>query len=154
MNDARSPGACCGNAYNERVYTMQVQTPAHDAWVEITERVAERIRAAAFDAGAILVYVPHTTAGVTLNENADPDVVADMRRQLASMVPWTQPFYAHGEGNSAAHVKASMMGHSVTVPVSGGRMALGTWQGIHLCEFDGPRQRRVCLCPLAAAPPG
>jgi len=92
--------------------------------------------------GAITVFVPHTTAGITINEHADPDVVADIGAALERMVPW-RAGYAHGEGNSAAHVKASLMGSSVRVLVSGGRLCLGTWQGIFLCEFDGPRRREV-----------
>jgi secondary thiamine-phosphate synthase enzyme len=83
------------------------------------------------------------TAGVTINENADPDVVHDSLRQLDEMVPWRQPFYRHGEGNSVAHVKASMMGSSVMVMVENGRIELGTWQGIWFCEFDEPRTRTV-----------
>ena len=88
---------------------------------------------------------PGTTAAVTINENADPDVVVDMLKQLDKMVPWRQPFYEHNEGNSAAHVKSSMVGCAQTIPLSGGRMLLGTWQGIYFCEFDGPRRRRVVV---------
>ena len=86
----------------------------------------------------------HTTAGITVNENADPDVVADLVAALERMVPYSAA-YRHGEGNSPAHVKASLMGCSLQVPVREGRLALGTWQGIYLCEFDGPRTRRVLL---------
>ena len=93
----------------------------------------------------MIVYVPHTTAGVTINENADPDVGHDMLRQLDEMVPWQQPFYRHAEGNSASHVKASMMGSSVTVLVKAGRLVLGRWQGVYLCEFDGPRTRQMVV---------
>jgi secondary thiamine-phosphate synthase enzyme len=88
-------------------------------------------------------FVPHTTAGITINENADPDVVTDMIYALDKAVPWKDPHYRHGEGNTAAHVKASMMGHSVHVLVRGGKLQFGTWQGIYLCEFDGPRSRKV-----------
>jgi secondary thiamine-phosphate synthase enzyme len=91
------------------------------------------------------LYVPHTTAGITINENADPDVVHDFLAQLDRMVPWNQPFYQHAEGNSAAHVKASMMGSSCTVLIEEGNLCLGTWQGIWFCEFDGPRTRKVWL---------
>jgi secondary thiamine-phosphate synthase enzyme len=86
--------------------------------------------------------VPHTTAGITINENADPDVTADLQAALDRMVPW-EAGYRHGEGNAAAHVKASLMGSSVRVLVDGGRLRLGTWQAIYLCEFDGPREREV-----------
>ena len=94
--------------------------------------------------GAVTVFVPHTTAGVTINENADPDVVSDMIAALERMVPW-EAGYAHGEGNAAAHVKASLMGSSVRVLVEDGALQLGTWQGIYFCEFDGPRQRQVWI---------
>lgn len=87
--------------------------------------------------------MPHTTAGVTINENADPDVVHDFLKQLDQMVPWSQPFYRHAEGNTASHVKASMMGLSQTILIDEGRLVLGTWQGIYFCEFDGPRTRNV-----------
>ena len=91
------------------------------------------------------MYVPHTTAGITINENADPDVVHDFLKQLDEMAPWDQPFYRHAEGNSAAHVKASMMGSSVTVLIDAGRPVLGRWQGIWFCEFGGPRTREVLV---------
>ena len=94
--------------------------------------------------GIITVYVPHTTAGVTINENTDPDVVADMSDALDRAVPW-EAGYRHMEGNSAAHVKASMMGSSVQVFVEAGQLQLGTWQGIYLCEFDGPRTRTMWI---------
>ena len=85
------------------------------------------------------------TAGITINENADPDVVADMIHALDRAVPWKSPNYRHGEGNTAAHVKSSLMGHSVQVFVGGGKLQFGTWRGIFLCEFDGPRTRKVWL---------
>ena len=123
--------------------TFDVKTDSRDQMVEITERVQRHVSEAGVAAGQVIVYVPHTTAGVTINENADPDVVHDMLAQLDKMVPWRQPFYQHGEGNSASHVKASMMGSSVTVLVDNGRLVLGRWQGIWFCEFDGPRTRQV-----------
>ena len=92
--------------------------------------------------GVVTVFIPHTTCGVTINENADPDVVTDMLAALARMVPW-EAGYRHGEGNAAAHVKASLMGFSAQVAVADGKLQLGTWQGIFLCEFDGPRVREV-----------
>jgi len=93
--------------------------------------------------GACLVFCLHTTAGLTINENADPDVVRDVLAELDRMVPGDNARFRHMEGNSAAHVKASLMGASVTVPVANGRLVLGTWQSIYFCEFDGPRSRRV-----------
>lgn len=111
-------------------------------FVNITGLVADVVGESGADEGIAHVFVPHTTAGVTINENADPDVVRDMKLALDRIVP-DRGDYRHAEGNSPAHVKASLMGSSVTVPISGGRLALGTWQGIYLCEFDGPRTRRV-----------
>ncbi|MDX1565655.1 MAG: secondary thiamine-phosphate synthase enzyme YjbQ [Phycisphaeraceae bacterium] len=123
--------------------TLEVQTDRRDQMVEITAEVQAVVDREQIDTGSVLVFVPHTTAGITINENADPDVVHDFLKQLDQMVPWSQPFYRHGEGNSAAHVKASMMGSSVRVLIESGRLVLGTWQGIWFCEFDGPRSRRV-----------
>jgi secondary thiamine-phosphate synthase enzyme len=94
--------------------------------------------------GLCLLFVPHTTAAITINENADPDVVRDLLVTLERLVP-RHGDYRHGEGNSDAHLKASLMGFSCQIPVSGGRLALGTWQGIYFCEFDGPRRRQLCI---------
>ena len=122
---------------------LEVQTTSAQELVDITNAVAQRVAASSIRAGMGFVFCPHTTAGLTINENADPDVKRDMLAVLDSLVPVADPGYRHAEGNSAAHVKASMMGFSVMVPISDGRLALGTWQGIYLCEFDGPRTRRV-----------
>ena len=124
---------------------FSVRTDRRDQMIEITDRVRATVRDSGVERGRVTVYVPHTTAGITINENADPDVVHDFLKQLDQMVPWSQPFYRHGEGNSAAHVKASMMGSSVTVLVDAGKLVLGTWQGVWLCEFDGPRTREVIV---------
>ena len=122
-----------------------VDTPERDAMVDITRRVQDAVSDADVSAGLVNIFIPHTTAGVTINENADPDVVRDMLAQLDRMVPWQQSFYRHAEGNSASHVKASMIGSSATVHVRGGKLQLGRWQGIYLCEFDGPRTREVWI---------
>ena len=122
-----------------------VRTSQRDEMIEITGRIRSIIEASGVDDGCVIVYIPHTTAGITINENADPDVVHDFLKQLDVMVPWSQPFYRHGEGNSASHVKASMMGSSVTVLIEGGKLVLGTWQGIWFCEFDGARTRNVVV---------
>jgi secondary thiamine-phosphate synthase enzyme len=122
---------------------LSVKTQQRDQMVEITGEVQDLLDESGISDGSVIVYVPHTTAGVTINENADPDVVHDTLKRLDKMVPWREPFDRHGEGNSASHVKASMMGSSVTVLVRGGRLQLGTWQGIWFCEFDGPRTRSV-----------
>jgi len=129
--------------------TFEVQTDRRDQMVEITSRVRRVVEASGIKSGVATIYVPHTTAGITINENADPDVVHDFLRQLDELVPWSQPFYRHAEGNSASHVKASMMGSSVTVLIDNGEPVLGTWQGVWFCEFDGPRSRRVHVCVTA-----
>jgi len=125
------------------MHRLTINTHRHSKLVELTSQVQRVVRETGVRRGHVIVLVPHTTAGVTINENADPDVVHDLLAQLDEMVPWEQPFYRHGEGNSAAHVKASMMGSSVTVLIEDASLALGTWQGIWFCEFDGPRTRQV-----------
>jgi len=120
-----------------------VKTSNHTEFVEITERVQTVVDETGVKEGMCVCFVPHTTAGITINENADPDVVTDMIYALDKAVPWKDPHYRHGEGNTAAHVKASMMGHSVHLFVRGSKLQFGTWQGIYLCEFDGPRSRKV-----------
>ena len=125
--------------------TIEVRTHGRSEMVDVTDEVGKAIRDAGVRDGHVLVYVPHTTAGVTINENADPSVVHDVLAALDEAVPWRQEFYRHGEGNSAAHVKSSLVGCSALVPVVGGRMMLGTWQGVYLCEFDGPRSRRMVV---------
>ena len=127
------------------MHTFNVQTNSRDQMVEITLQIREFVSKSGITGGQVIVYIPHTTAGVTINENADPDVVHDFLKQLDLMVPWRQPFYRHAEGNSASHVKASMMGFSATVFIERGNLVLGTWQGIYFCEFDGPRNRKVHL---------
>src|SRR5665647_3191267 len=117
--------------------------------VHITTQVAAAAAESAVRDGVVVVYVPHTTAGVTINENADPSVRADMKLALERLVPQSLPF-THLEGNADAHVKASLMGSSVTVPLTDGRLQLGTWQGVYFAEFDGPRRRRVLVSVLAA----
>ena len=122
---------------------LAVRTDQHSQFVEITDHVQRVVTESGVKTGVCVVFVPHTTAGITINENADPDVVTDMLYALDKAVPWKDPHYRHGEGNTAAHVKSSMMGHSVEVFVRGGKLQFGTWQGIYLCEFDGPRSRKV-----------
>jgi len=122
--------------------TMTVSTKHRDDWVDLTSSLKDLAHRKNFQNGLITVFVPHTTAGVTINENADKDVVKDLITTLDKLVPW-QDGYQHLEGNSAAHMKATLTGSSVTVPVKNGQLQLGTWQGIFFCEYDGPRNRQV-----------
>ncbi len=123
--------------------TFEITTHNRDQFVEITDRVQQAVVAAQVQAGSVIVYIPHTTAGVTINENADPDVVHDLLLTLKRLVPKDAAGYRHAEGNSDSHVKAAMMGSSCQVLIEQGRLVLGTWQGIYFCEFDGPRTRNV-----------
>jgi secondary thiamine-phosphate synthase enzyme len=125
------------------VTEISVRTSQHAQFVEITGEVERVVTESGINDGVCTVFVPHTTAGITINENADPDVATDMLFALDKAVPWKDPHYRHGEGNTAAHVKSSMMGHSIHVFVRAGKLQFGTWQGIFLCEFDGPRTRKV-----------
>jgi secondary thiamine-phosphate synthase enzyme len=123
---------------------MEVRTPSHSCLVEITAQVQNAVSGSGLVDGVCHIFVPHTTAGIAINENADPTVRADIVKALDRIVPW-EDRYEHGEGNSAAHIKASVFGQSHFVLVSGGRIQLGTWQGIYLAEFDGPRTRQVWI---------
>jgi len=128
---------------------FEVQTSERLVFVDITTQVEAEVARGGVRDGVVVVFVPHTTAGVTINENADPSVRADMKLALERLVPESLLF-THLEGNADAHVKASLMGSSVTVPLAEGRLRLGTWQGIYFAEFDGPRRRRVLVSVLAA----
>jgi secondary thiamine-phosphate synthase enzyme len=128
---------------------FDIRTHSHDELADITGQVLSAVEDSEVKDGIVTVYVPHTTAAVTINENADRDVVADILAALDAAVPWRQDFYQHGEGNSAAHVKSSLVGCSVTIPLVGGKMTLGTWQGIYFCEFDGPRMRNFIVTVTA-----
>ncbi len=123
--------------------TITVRTREHTQMIDITRDVQGLISKSNLSDGVLTVFVPHTTAGITINESADPSVAHDILAVLDRLVPWREAYYQHGEGNTASHVKASLMGSSVRVIVSSGGLKLGTWQGIFLCEFDGPRTRKV-----------
>jgi len=112
--------------------------------VDITSEVQRIVQESAQAQGLCCVYVPHTTAGVTINENADPSVRKDILAELNKVIPF-EDNYTHLEGNSAAHIKSSIVGHSVIIPIEEGHLVLGRWQGIYFCEFDGPRSRRVLV---------
>ena len=122
---------------------LDVRTNRATEFVVIHAEVEKIINEMGVKNGICLIFCPHTTAGITINENADPDVSRDIQMELNKAVPLRDPDYRHMEGNSAAHIKSSMMGCSAQVPIENGRLCLGTWQGIYFCEFDGPRQRKV-----------
>jgi secondary thiamine-phosphate synthase enzyme len=118
--------------------------------VEFTQEVSERLRESGLREGVCVLFVRHTTAGLTVNENADPDVPRDMLLALRTLIPQHGMGFRHGEQNSDAHIKASLVGPSVTVPFADGRLLLGRWQGIFLCEFDGPREREVVVTMVSS----
>jgi len=123
---------------------ISVSTGSRVQFLEITGRIVEYVSKSGVKDGVCRIYMPHTTAGLTINENADPDVTTDMINGLEKLVPLAGN-YLHAEGNSDAHIKASLMGFSLMVPVIEGKLALGTWQGIYFCEFDGPRRRKLLI---------
>ncbi len=121
---------------------IAVQTNTQTQIIDITAQIQKVVRESGISEGLCCVFIPHTTAGVTINENADPSVKHDIIMELNKVIPLND-HYIHSEGNSAAHIKASIIGSSVNVPVENNNLLLGTWQGICFCEFDGPRQRNV-----------
>lgn len=123
---------------------IRVSSSRRTQFVTITRQVAEMLESQGWNDGIVTIFVPHTTAGVTINENADPDVARDMEWFSDELIPQNRSF-RHSEGNSDAHIKASFYGSSLQVIVRGGKLWLGTWQGIYFCEFDGPRERKVYL---------
>ena len=123
---------------------FSVSTSGQTEFIDITRQVEQAVAASRVSEGIAFVFVPHTTAGITINEGADPSVQADILTALNRIVPSKGP-YRHAEGNSPAHIKAGLMGSSVAVLVESGRLILGTWQSIFFCEFDGPRSRRVLV---------
>ncbi len=133
---------------------LEVQTSKHTQMLDITRLVRKAVGDSGISDGICTVFIPHTTAAVTINENADPDVVRDFTAEIDKIVP-REDGYHHMEGNSAAHLKASMIGFSEQIIVDGGKLVLGTWQGIYFCEFDGPRRRNVyvkVIGPSAVSP--
>ncbi|HEX8844951.1 MAG TPA: secondary thiamine-phosphate synthase enzyme YjbQ [Pyrinomonadaceae bacterium] len=127
------------------MYVLKVRSREREQLVEFTDEVRRKLKEAGASAGVCVLYVQHTTAGLTVNENADPDVPRDMLHALRTLVPQHGMGFHHGEENSDAHIKASLFGSSLTVPFHDGELLLGRWQGIFLCEFDGPRERQVIL---------
>ena len=124
--------------------TIEIESNQTHEMIEVTDRVQQVITASGVSDGIVHLFTPHTTAAVTINENADPDVVHDMLTIMNRLVP-VEGGYRHAEGNSAAHVKSSLFGCSETIPLENGRIVLGTWQGLYFCEFDGPRRRQLQL---------
>ena len=124
------------------IQTFQVRTSIQTEFIDITRSVQEAVKKTGLEDGICIIFIPHTTAAVTINENADPSVVQDILMELNKIVPFKDQ-YRHMEGNSPAHIKARLLGCSQTVFVESGKLVLGTWQGIFFCEFDGPRNRKV-----------
>jgi len=123
---------------------IEVKTQAKEELIDITARVREEVFSSNILSGICCVYIPHTTAGVTINENADPSIMEDILMTLRKIVPDSLP-YRHSEGNSPAHVKACLVGTSANILIEEAQLSLGTWQGVFFCEFDGPRSRRVFI---------
>ena len=128
--------------------TLQVATAKRTQFIDVSSLVEQEISKSKIKQGLCILHVPHTTAAITINENADPSVREDILRQLNILVPFDGN-YSHGEGNSAAHIKASILGCNLTLIIEQNRLALGTWQGIFFCEFDGPRRRKLMLKMLS-----
>ncbi|OQA91840.1 MAG: hypothetical protein BWY26_00678 [Elusimicrobia bacterium ADurb.Bin231] len=126
-------------------FVIEIDTKKNVEFIDITERIQEIVFLKKQTTGQCFITVPHTTAGITINENADPDVVSDIIAYLDRSVPSNDTRYKHSEGNSAAHIKSSLMGTSLSVIIENGNLKLGTWQGIYFCEFDGPRKRKIWI---------
>ncbi|RMH80352.1 MAG: YjbQ family protein [Acidobacteria bacterium] len=123
---------------------IRIRNTKHTSFVNITSQVREVVKNSGVKSGLCLVYVPHTTACVFINEGADPDVIRDIAYSLEKLIPWKDN-YAHSEGNSAAHIRSSLIGNSRVIPIEDGDLMLGTWEAIFLAEFDGPRERKVIV---------
>jgi secondary thiamine-phosphate synthase enzyme len=134
--------------------THKIRTTARNEMVEVTDHLRQVVSRRNILEGMLVLYVPHTTAAVTINENADPDVKSDMLAKLSELVPQRERYYRHGEGNSDSHVKSAMVGQSATVLVEAGQLVLGRWQGVYFCEFDGPRDRELFVKPVVFRPRG
>ncbi|GAB6988242.1 secondary thiamine-phosphate synthase enzyme YjbQ [Paenibacillus pini] len=124
------------------LYTLELSTTGQDEIRDITREVIALVHQSGVQSGTVLIYCPHTTAGIAINENADPDVKRDVLMRLGEVYPWEHPKYKHAEGNTASHLKSITCGTSQTVIITEGELLLGRWQGIYFCEFDGPRRRQ------------
>ena len=125
--------------------TITVKTHRRNELIDVTHRISEAVSQSGISDGFVVAFIPHTTAGITINENADPSVVHDILYCLENLIPHSQRGFQHSEGNSDSHIKASLIGSSVTVIVENSQLVLGAWQGIYFCEFDGPRTRRIMV---------
>jgi secondary thiamine-phosphate synthase enzyme len=125
------------------IITEHVRTSDRNQIVDVTEMIRRIVRQKQIRDGLAIIYVPHTTAAVTINENYDPDVKHDLLKKLETLVPKRESYYQHDEGNSDSHVKVAMVGNSATVIIENGELVLGRWQGVYFCEFDGPREREM-----------
>ena len=130
------------------IRTLDITTRQRCEFVEITDRARALVRESGVREGVLILQSQHTTAGLTINENADPDVRRDLIAKLGELVPHAEPYYGHSEGNSDSHLKSSIVGLSLSVMVTGGDLLLGRWQGIYFCEWDGPRDRKVAAMVL------
>ena len=128
----------------QTIFELPVRTTSHTQMIDMTRQVQQTVSESGVIDGICIIFIPHTTAAVTINENADPDVQTDFMKEINKIVPW-EDGYLHMEGNAAAHLKASMMGFSETVIIKDGRLVLGTWQGIYFLEYDGARNRKVIV---------
>jgi len=126
------------------ISTLSINTRDRSEMIDITSKVEEKLKRSGLKDGVCFLFVPHTTAAITINESADPSVATDIQAMLNKLIPW-EGSYRHLEGNSAAHIKSSLIGNSVMVFVESGHLKLGTWQGIFFCEFDGPRSRKLYI---------
>jgi secondary thiamine-phosphate synthase enzyme len=127
------------------IYTLKVRSHAREEMIEITREAQAKLKESGAREGVCVLYSQHTTCGLTINENADPDVARDMLRHLSKLVPQHNQNFQHAEENSDAHIKTALVGTSVTVPFANGEFLLGRWQGIFLCEFDGARERKIIM---------
>src|SRR5688572_7866960 len=135
-----------------RPHTERVATSFRSEMVDVTDLLQSYVKKQKLLQGMLIIYVPHTTAAVTINENADPDVRRDMLRKLTDLIPKDEDYYRHSEGNSDSHVKSSLVGSSVTVLIEAGKLVLGRWQGVYFCEFDGPREREMIVKAVSFLP--
>jgi len=126
------------------IHKISINTKSHTEFIDISSEITSIVKKSDVKNGMAVIYIPHTTAAITINESADPAVVSDIINTLENLVPWSGR-YRHVEGNAAAHIKSAIMGSSVNVMIEDGSLSLGTWQGIFFCEFDGPRSRKIII---------